>query len=223
MNALINEKISAYFDGEATAEEVENATAALLRDPALRSALSRHHWVRHALRDSRPVAPAADFSARVLAGLDSSDNQDGVDGPNEAPVWRPNIVPLRAHKTARPRWRRRQTAGLAVAASLVGAVVLVNNPFAEAPTAAHSPAPAPIQQASLLPAQTQQVALQQPQPQQQRAQARDAADHWTVSDPNLQNQLNGYLLEHDGLARSYGFSGATPSLVRAVTYTQVND
>lgn len=214
MKVIIDEKASAYLDGEASPEEVENTTAALLRDPTLRDALSRQHWLRHALRDSRPLVLDAGFSARVLAGLDAE--QEVTSAP------RTNVIPLQSRKTAVPRWRR-QTTGLAVAASLVGAVVLINNPLGDEPSVSADavvPALASQQQAATMSTPIQQVALQQQQPQPQ---ARVAADHWTVSDPDLQNRLNGYLLEHDGLARGYGFSGATPSLVRAATYTQVSE
>lgn len=221
MNIMINEKISAYLDGEATPQEVENTTAALLRDPALRGELGRQHWLRHALRDSRPLALDAGFSSRVLAGLDAQD---------EAPVQRSNVAAFRPRKVSTPRWYR-QAAGLAVAASVIGAVVLVSNPLDEPSPlddsqALQSQNAAPVQQAATFPAATQQVALQQ----QQRSPAatsvqtqQAAADHWAVSDPDLQDQLNGYLLEHDGLARGYGLSGATPSLVRVATYRQVSD
>ncbi|MDA3921535.1 MAG: sigma-E factor negative regulatory protein [Salinisphaera sp.] len=46
------------------------------------------------------------------------------------------------------------------------------------------------------------------------------ADHWSVSDPALQDELNGYLVDHNGMSRGYGLSGTTPALVRVATYGQ---
>ena len=50
--------------------------------------------------------------------------------------------------------------------------------------------------------------------------ASGTADHWSISDPALESELNGYLVEHNGLARSYGMSGTTPAFVRVATYGQ---
>lgn len=46
------------------------------------------------------------------------------------------------------------------------------------------------------------------------------ADNWSVSDPALQDELNGYLVDHNGMSRGYGLSGTTPALVRVATYGQ---
>lgn len=46
------------------------------------------------------------------------------------------------------------------------------------------------------------------------------AGHWSVSDPGLRDELNGYLVDHNGMARGYGLSGTTPALVRVATYGQ---
>lgn len=50
--------------------------------------------------------------------------------------------------------------------------------------------------------------------------AGDAADHWSVSDPAVRDELNGYLVDHNGMARGYGMSSTTPGYVRVATYGQ---
>lgn len=55
---------------------------------------------------------------------------------------------------------------------------------------------------------------------QTQAVNQGAADHWSVSDPGLRDELNGYLVDHNGMARGYGLSGTTPALVRVATYGQ---
>lgn len=47
-----------------------------------------------------------------------------------------------------------------------------------------------------------------------------SVDQWSVSDPALRDELNGYLVDHNGMARGYGLSGTTPALVRVATYGQ---
>ncbi|WP_423820936.1 sigma-E factor negative regulatory protein [Salinisphaera sp. SPP-AMP-43] len=47
-----------------------------------------------------------------------------------------------------------------------------------------------------------------------------AADHWSVSDPAVRDELNGYLVDHNGMARGYGMSSTTPALIRVSSYGQ---
>lgn len=53
-----------------------------------------------------------------------------------------------------------------------------------------------------------------------QAVSQGPADQWSVSDPALRDELNGYLVDHNGMARGYGLSGTTPALVRVATYGQ---
>lgn len=46
------------------------------------------------------------------------------------------------------------------------------------------------------------------------------ADHWSVSDPAVRDELNGYLADHNGMARGYGMPSATPALVHVAAYGQ---
>lgn len=46
------------------------------------------------------------------------------------------------------------------------------------------------------------------------------ADHWSVSDPAVRDELNGYLVDHNGMARGYGMTSTTPALVRVAAYGQ---
>lgn len=53
-----------------------------------------------------------------------------------------------------------------------------------------------------------------------RASAQGPADHWSVSDPAVRDELNGYLADHNGMARGYGMPGTSPALVRVAAYGQ---
>lgn len=50
--------------------------------------------------------------------------------------------------------------------------------------------------------------------------AEGPADHWSVSDPAVREELNGYLVDHNGMARGYGMSSTTPAMVRVAAYGQ---
>ena len=147
------------------------------------------------------------------------------------------------------RWGSR-AAGLAVAASAVVAALLLLGPQVEWPGVGSTTAPRlaataqPVSDSTAqnpdtgrafvssaapttaLQTQAQDYAQGQAQAQARTVAARTQpaasrpADHWSVSDPAVADQLNGYLLEHDGLARGYGLTSATPSLVRMATYRQ---
>lgn len=190
---MIDERFSAYLDGEASPEETEAVLAALGRDPQLRAAWGRQHWLRSALRDADASAdydPA--FAERVRHVLDADEAQT---------ARRRRVVPFRA----RSRWRT--VAGLAAAASVTGAVLLVSEPLGNGDAGINDAAPAAVTAAAET-AGTVADARSRP------------VDHWSVSDPTVEDRLNGYLLEHNGLARGYGMSGATPSFLRVATYGQ---
>jgi len=214
---MINEQLSAYLDGEASAEETDNLVAALKRDPALRDTYSRQQWLRHALRDSQPVTLSVDISARVMASLE--DDSLTTEKPHPSVVSMPSQSGAQKQAPKSSRWHR-PAAGLAIAASVVGAMVLVTDPLGDPQTPGQTveqlTQPVNLQPSAVAQSaqtgQTRQVALQP-----QRAVVAPA-DHWAVSDPALEDQLNGYLIEHDGVARGYGLSGATPSLMRVATY-----
>lgn len=225
---MINEQISAYLDGEASTQETENLLATYRRDPAVRQAMSRQYWLRHALRDGRPVALNSDFSSRVLAQLDDADeSQPALD------TFATQAAREVTHKPAAnaARWQR-PVAGFAIAASVVGALVLVGNPLgSNSSQPASSELASPLNSPVNPPGTTLQAATESATPKAaadfnanrapttlQTARSTVPVDHWSVADPALEDQLNGYLIEHNGFARGYGLSGATPSLVRVATY-----
>jgi len=226
----MNEQFSAFLDGEATRDETDAVISALLRDDQLRQSWGRQHWLRTTLRahnGEMAVPLDCNFSDRVMAAI-------AEDRP-ETSAARPIAVPMRV--AARRRWR--SMAGLAAVASAAGIVLLVSNPLqregaggdtlASASgngTTATTTVSAKGNTASLGDAgsmvasnQLSSDMLRQAGPSQAAVQ-RGPADHWSVSDPALEDELNGYLVEHNGLARGYGMSGTTPGFVRVATYGQ---
>lgn len=218
----MNEQFSAFLDGEATRDEADSVISTLLRDDQLRESWSRQHWLRTTLRahnGEASVALDSGFSDRVMAAI-AEDKPEGVATRR--------VVPMRV--AARRRWRN--MAGMAAVASAAGIVLLVSNPLQRDDTSLPS-----IASNAANTATTSTVAnagdagvmvasndlssdmLRKAGPSEAAVQ-RGPADHWSVSDPDLEDELNGYLVEHNGLARGYGMSGTTPGFVRVATYGQ---
>jgi negative regulator of sigma E activity len=210
----MNEKLSAFVDGEASARETAAVLRQLGRDAAYRRALSRQAWLHETLRGEQ--LPLDDgFADRLAARIDAED------GASDRVIeMQPRAARFRRH------WLGPMT-GFATAASIVTAVVLLTNVGQDAPETQgqlaqqQTPPPAAVSVAS---------ATQRPVSVNASAGLGEAAarlgarrsdsSHWTVSDPAIEDRLNGYLLEHNGLARGYGLSSATPSFVRVATYGQ---
>lgn len=200
---MINEKVSAYLDGECDDRESAEVADALMRDPEQRAAWQRQLWLRSALHSEREVAPLdAGFADRVAAAI-----QDDAAAPAG------KVVPLRSRR--RRTWR--STAGLAAAASVAAVAVLLSQPVTnvDMPSVAAPVMSADVTESNPV-ADITQVAANQPRDDRRE---RDA-DHWSVSDPAVADQLHGYLIEHNGVSRGYGLSSATPSFLRVATYGQ---
>ena len=109
MSDLLNEQLSALIDGELPAQETALLLKRLEREPALRERLARYRVSGETLRGAR-VQARSDFSLKVCAQLAAE------------PVHAGGMLG-RAKPTAR-RYLR-PVAGLAVAAAVAGAAILV--------------------------------------------------------------------------------------------------
>lgn len=248
----MNEQFSAFLDNEATRDESDAVVNALLRDDKLRDSWTRQHWIREALRGAAgdpPVSLDAGFAGRVMQAARDEvvSGETALDWqPNpHANTTHPTVVTLSHPGQRRRRWRN--MAGLAVAASAAGFALLATQPLQEMgmpmqATGSDGPAqPTRVASANvaatgfdtdtaatnlggfgdfdmagtLFSDLTQNVAARVAEPEA-------SADHWAVSDPTLASRLNGYLVEHNGLARGYGLSVTSPGFVRVATYGASN-
>lgn len=221
----MNERFSAFLDNEATRDEADSVISALLRDETLRESWSRQHWLRTMLRahsGEAVAAPDPEFSARVMRAI-------AADGQHETGAAVPPAASARAFGK-RPRRHWRSMAGLAAVASATGFVLLVSNPLQRDGGTGTPPAASPTASIALADAGAtgaprvedgQIVASNDLGGAAARAaQDQAPADHWAVSDPALEDELNSYLVEHNGLSRGYGLSATTPASVRVATYGQ---
>ena len=109
MSDLLNEQLSALIDGELPSQETALLLKRLEREPALRERLARYRVCGETLRGAR-VQARNDFSLKVCAQLQA----ESVHAAG----------PLARSKPAVRRYLR-PVAGLAVAAAVAGAAILV--------------------------------------------------------------------------------------------------
>lgn len=216
----MNEKLSAFIDGEASSRESAAVLRQLGRDAAARDALSRQLWLRETLK-GESLALDLGFADRLAARIDAEDAAQEKSADGKIIEFQPRSRGLRRH------WLGPMT-GFATAASIVTAVILLGNVGQQEDAAGGQVASQSASSAGQLQvssnasrpgigsdvAELTQVArqpMQRPVPR---------GSNWAVSNPAVEDRLNGYLLEHNGLARGYGLSSATPSFVRVATYGQ---
>lgn len=104
-----SERLAAYAAGELEPGERTALEAELAGDPALRAELAAIREVDRRLAALAPVAPPADFSARLRADLRTELSEHGA------------VVSLDAARARRERWMK-PLAGVAAAAAVVGVV-----------------------------------------------------------------------------------------------------
>jgi negative regulator of sigma E activity len=122
------ELLSAYVDGECTAEERATVEARLAASPALRDVLAEIEAARAAVRALPHVDAPPEFWARLLdgTGLEPGDIaavSEMAPAPESAPVV---ALAPRRHTSRTTRWL--VAAGGAAAAAVIALVVLVPQP-----------------------------------------------------------------------------------------------
>ncbi|SRR5579871_107769 len=112
MTDLLHEQLSALIDGELPAAETALLMKRLEREPELRARLARYHVCGETMRGGRLARTSGNFSLRISAALEAEPSHASTRAPGGA--------------RARPRSRfLRPVAGLAVAAAVAGAAILV--------------------------------------------------------------------------------------------------
>jgi negative regulator of sigma E activity len=186
-DVMMDEKISAFLDGETSREDTLEILARCTREPALRALLDRQQRARAALRREAPAKVDATFADRVMARIAA---EEGA-----APA---KVVELR------PRSGVRWAAGLAMAASVTAVAILATNSF-------HSlDALSSVYKSSALTARNDPTATATPAPESQIASEGNpaAATRWEQLSQEDARQLNGYLISHNNYATEHGFGGA---------------
>lgn len=223
----MDERFSATLDNEASRDDVDAAINAALAEPDARACWTRQYWIRAALQttpgESQPRLDSG-FADRVMAAL-PVDSQAMASAAESAAGETDNVVSLssrgrsRTHRTA---WRN--GFGAAAAASIVGVVIFAYAPYGAYDTASGVDGGSgdAIATQSMAAGMMQTVASRESQrsmaPVGTRGEQIQPDTRWSVSSPALRHELNSYLVEHHSLARTFGFSASTGSLVQAVAY-----
>ncbi|MGH8453828.1 MAG: sigma-E factor negative regulatory protein [Nevskiales bacterium] len=180
----LDELLSAFLDGEASAEETHTLLDRLGREPGLHATLDHHHRLRASLRDELHPGLDEAFASRVLAGIDGIEN---TAAPHVA-----NVVPLprRAHPLMRT------TLGLAMAASVAAVAVLTAQtllPTTDStfPTLTTTP---DVPHVATTPTKAVAVAV-------------DTGQHWNDLSPDAATELHHYLISHNNSAVDHGLNG----------------
>ncbi|MGB1580642.1 MAG: sigma-E factor negative regulatory protein [Nevskiales bacterium] len=184
----MDEQFSALLDEELDATARDRAYARLIAEPELRNAWTRQHLLRAVLAGEDRCLPDAGFADRVMAAVCEGPSEDQPEMHN------PTVVPLRKPRPI-PGWAM---GGLAMAASIVGVMIVLRVMPVETPNQAINIAAAPSTTAL---ATTQKVA----------------------SEENFQREMEEYLLEHQRLTNRHGLA-APRGYMRVATpgFTQVS-
>lgn len=185
-----NERISALVDGEIESSARDRAMEALYASPEQRRAWARFHLIGDAMRHAGPVSGADSIAGRVGGVLAGE-----------------RIVPFR------PRRRRRgigPLAGLALAASVSAAAVLVIHSLDDGSGARPTPAAGDSQY---------EVAMASPGARSRDTRRKADRLQWSGVAPDTEARLNAYLVNHSEHAGN-GVPGVLP-YVRLVGYQSV--
>lgn len=180
MSDKLLEQASAFADGELTGAEAPLFLARLQRDPELRAALGQYHLVGEAMRGTLPIQ-SRDFAAGVMTAIEKIDTRVSQ-----------VATPGAARSVAR---FGRPVAGFAVAASVAMLAIFTLQGPAGVPATATIPA-------EVVPGASS-IASNPVLPARQ-------VDFSNVGSPELQNQLRGYLMNHNEHAGSSRLRGVMP-------------
>lgn len=161
-----NEMLSALVDGELQGKELDQTLHVLSTDKQARERLQRYQLVSDVLHGHAIANQNVDLTGRISAAL-----------AEEVAPMSTSLHKQRAKVLTFPKQFWKHTAGLAVAAS-IGALAVIG--IMTQPQNQLVPV-API--ASVAPVAEQTVIAQ-------------TGNHWTVGEPEVENRLNTYLVDH---------------------------
>jgi sigma-E factor negative regulatory protein RseA len=166
------ERISALVDGELDRRDKQALLEQLARDPDARARWGRYHLIGDALRNDLPVAVDHGLATRVSAALE---REPTVLAPSRR--WLPSGRPLK------------RTAGLAVAASLLGVAVLIGLP--------QNPEQGGVEQVVASSTAVGGALVTE-------------VPRWDRGQPMVESRLNSYVVNHNEYSASTGMQGMLP-------------
>jgi sigma-E factor negative regulatory protein RseA len=184
MTEKLNEQISALLDDELSAHETDSVLSRLSQDHALRQKWDRYHLIGDAMRGE---AINRDISERIRHMIEQE----------------PTIIAIPRKKTGtwKSNWLK-PAAGAALAASVAAVAIITtpglletNNPVQPTITATTNTTTIPA--SNLVAPGIQTVGAQQTVPTVTVVQQRIPGTRWkNLTEPSVENRLNGYLVDH---------------------------
>lgn len=199
MTDNIKQQISALIDGELSSAENNTLLSSLKDNPELKATWGRYHLISDALRGEQIQVEVFNIAERVRARID--------DEPAIISIPKSRDVTHSSEKDNGVHWLK-PAVGVALAASVAGAVIMVMPDF--------STNPGQIQPMQVADSNTTTVA---PQPMQlvasispvTRTYSQSSGTRWkNLAQPEIESKLNRYLVDHNELASPSGMTGVLP-------------
>lgn len=191
-------EVSALMDNELTRHECDNAVAGLARQNDMRRLWQRYHLMRTALRHEPHYPVSADLADRIAARI----HTDAIPAKNIVSRLR---WPSPARRSAAYGTAYKGVAGLALAASV--AAVAIVGVRTLAPISTPTPPLAAVAPSAVAPTP---VAVATGPRKSRRG------IHWDTAQPELENNLNAFLVQHSEFTRTSGMG--VMSYVRIAGY-----
>ncbi|NNC23037.1 hypothetical protein HKX42_04190 [Salinisphaera sp. USBA-960] len=223
----MDERFSAAIDNEASHDEVAMAIDAAIADRAVRDCWTRQYWLQTTLQhpNETPVSHLdIGFADRVMTAIEADQGSTSAPPETERTIDFESKRRVRRGDRGSGRGGWRTSLGAAAAASVVGFVVYAYAPLGGqhlVPSNDTGHSTSPVAEKTSGGGATQTVANTSASPSSDRSRSgrtRRESGHWSVSDPDLRRELNGYLVEHNGVSRNFGLSASAASLVQATAY-----
>ena len=162
-----DDQLSALVDGELDSSQTSKLIDDLIKDDELRTRWANYHLIGHALQGDGQNIHAVDMSARISAALENE----------------PTVIAPKSHVRVIPAMFR-QVAGMAIAATVAAAAVLMLQPTE----------PGVFEQGDMLAELGSPVG----ELKEDRIQVSNRGTNWSATQPSVATKLNGYLVNHNG-------------------------
>ncbi len=119
---MLNQSLSALMDGETDTREAAALLERIRHDPELRLTWARQHYLRICICERPPLEIKGEFADRVMSRIAAAEAELGSKTAKRRPLsYRPGGI---RHAIRRRGWRR-PVAGIAVAASVAAAILVL--------------------------------------------------------------------------------------------------
>ncbi|MCG8426640.1 MAG: sigma-E factor negative regulatory protein [Chromatiales bacterium] len=193
------QNLSALLDDELSPSEVDHLLEQMNKDQALRQAWGRYHLIGDAIRGEQTQTEVFSIAARVHESLQSE----------PAIVSKPKPVTQESTKREGNVHWFKPAVGVALAASVAGAAVMIMPDFALNPDSTNQPSQ--LANTNSVPTVSKSATLQQVAANRPQGYVLSSGTRWkNLSQPEIESKLNRYLINHNELASPAGMTSVLP-------------